>query len=688
MTYQDGAAVNTTTPVAAPADTEPGITPKLREILETDNLVDWLDASRLDEIKEELISGIADDEESMGEYLQKYRDAIKLARMIPETEDKTFPFFRASKVMMPYLMEAAIDFNSRVVPELIGNQTPCKIRITGEGEEVEQLTLGRRADRVALAINTILTVKMENWRDDVDAESTVLPIVGTTFKKTWYDDPRKEFRSELVYADNLIFDHNIDVFEKAPRKTQPYMLSCNEVLSLIRSGEFVGLDEERFSRSRDTGDDSFDFQESACLLDLDDDGYAEPYIVNIDIEEETIVSIVPRFDEDDINLNSAGEVVRITGEELYSIKKFLPDPLGSCMGLGWGIVLGPLYRTVNAHTRQMIDAGTLNNAAMNSGLIRETVQVGSKQKPGARLRKGKVEMIMGQFTAVQGSSASLKDDIVNFPFNGPSDALFSLLTQLKEEMRSITTAAANVDVNAGEAAALYIARLQQALKTPTTIMIRLYSGYTKEFKRIYDLISMYMEDEDYAELINQDGASVAADFEDESLDITTTADPSQGSEQERIAKAQTLLDEAKENQGMANLHAAIKHYFETLGFPEGVIEKIFPTPDPNQKDPMTVAAEQIAEAEQMKANAATMTAQARMADAMVKAKKAEIEIVEIVSKIEKNLAEADKASNEVSMAEMKEIWSTLRETVKSYGKDSNRPAGGGMAQPPGNQGLS
>lgn len=681
--------LNSTIPIGADADTGPGITPELTEILDEDNLVEWLDETQLTQITSRLLDDIESDRGTMDDYLRKYNEAIRLAKMEPETEDKTFPFVGASKVMMPYLMEAAVDFNSRVVPELIGNQNPCKIRITGEiRDEVENKSIDRRADRCATAINAILTVKMLNWRDDVDRESLILPIVGTTFKKTWYDQPRKEFRSQLVYADNLIFDHSCDNFSSVPRKTQEYVLTRNEVLTAIRSGEFTNLDEEKFrlEYGEDYDESLYEFMESACDLDLDEDGYGEPYIVNIHVESEAIVSIVPRFDEEDVELNSADEVVRINGEELYSIKTFVRDPFGSCMGLGWGILLGPLYKTINTNTRQMLDAGTLNNTAANSGFMRESVQIGSMQKPGSRVRKGKHEMIMGQFTSVPGGSGPLKDDFFNLPFNGPSEALYNLMETLKAEMRDITTGASNVEVNQGQAASLYIAQLQQALKTPTAIMIRLYSGYSKEFRRIYDLISMYMEDEDYQEILNQDQASVDADFEDESLDVTTTADPTQGSEQERLAKAQALLDEAKEAPQIANLHAAYKQYFETLGYPDSVTEKVFPTPDPNQKDPMTVAAEKVAEAEGKKGDAAMLSAQVKMADAQIKASKLEVEIAEIVSKIEKNLAEADKASNEVSVHEMKEIWSTLREDIKANA--SNRITSPGVAGPPGNEGVS
>lgn len=682
------APINSNVPIGADSDTRPGITKKLREILKQDNLVEWLDDRVLDDIQFDLLFGIELDRESMSDYLEQYETAIKLAKMEPEVEDKTFPFVGASRVMMPYLMEAAIDFNSRVVPELIGTQTPCKIRIIGESGEsdpVNEKSIEYRADRCSTAINAILTVQIKNWRDDADRESMVLPIVGTTFKKTWYDDPRKQFKSQLVYADELIFNHNTDNFETSPRKTLPYIMTGNEVLTAIRSGEFVGLEEEQFRADKDEDESALEFMESACELDLDDDGYAEPYIVNIHVESEKIVSIVPRFAEEDVETNSKKEVVRITGENLYSIKTFLRDPFGSCMGLGWGIILDPLYKTINAGTRQMIDAGTLNNTAMNSGFMKETVQLGSMQKPNARLKKGVVPMVMGTFTSIPGGSGALKDDFVNFPFHGPSPAVFELLEKLKEEARTLTTAASNVEVNAGQAASLYIAQLQQALKTPTAIMIRLYSGYSQEFKRIYDLIRMYMSDEDYSNLLNVE-ASVKADFEEESHDVTTTADPSQGSEQERMTKAQTLLDEAKESQGMANLYQAYKQYFGTLGFPDSTVEMVFPKPDPNAKSPMEEAMDKTAEAELAKGQAADKSATARLMDSQIKAVKAGPEIEEIFSKIAKNLADADKADGEDGRFELKEHLTTLREALKIDG--SNRNRSDGLAGPSGNQGVS
>ena len=58
----------------------------------------------------------------------------------------------------------------------------------------------------------------------------------------------------------------------------------------------------------------------------------------------------------------------IQDKEIYTQTIFLPDPEGGPMGLGWGILLGPMFTAINTLLRDNIDAGTLNLTTANSGL--------------------------------------------------------------------------------------------------------------------------------------------------------------------------------------------------------------------------------------------------------------------------------------------------------------------------------
>ncbi len=89
-------------------------------------------------------------------------------------------------------------------------------------------------------------------------------------------------------------------------------------------------------------------------LDLDDDGYEEPYVVTLvnalglasdgtrNMEGGDIVRIVPRYFVEDIALNSSNKVVSIRPQQVFSKFDFLPDLCGKLMGTGFGQLLLPI----------------------------------------------------------------------------------------------------------------------------------------------------------------------------------------------------------------------------------------------------------------------------------------------------------------------------------------------------------
>lgn len=597
----------------------------LAKLLNQGNIARGLD--NLDDLAQEIIEGINDDRKSMDGYLKKYERAIKLARMMDDEGDKTFPFQGASRVMMPYVLEAAMEFWARNVPSLIERKDICQIETFGRNNEERQA----KADRVADFTNYDLRSGIKGWRENQSKAMLALPIVGTYFKKTWYSPTEEKRKSQLLYADQLICDHNKQSFYDCPRKSYPYEMSKNGVVSAIRSGQF--LDHEYDEKGT-----TFKYIESHCSLDLDEDGYSEPYIVTLCDDTQEIVSIVPRFQPEDVTITEKREVVEICGEEFFSITTFIPDPAGSWLGLGWGILLGDLFESINTTIRQLMDAGTLQNISANSGFI----SVGGGGGVNNRSRKGKYQLIMGQFTAVE-SSGPMNQAIWQPNAQGPSATLFQLMEALREDARGLVTISQNVEGNPNEAAELYLARLSQSLKLPQSIQINVFNGVTKELERLIQIYTRYLDPEEYKDVLNDPEADYFEDFANEDMDIRPTADPTQGSQEEQIAKAQLVLNEAKGNP-VFDLRAAYIKYFNALGISD--YETYLPPPQPGQPDPLAVMQAQtqadIGQAEKMKGLADIMGAQADMMEAQVKMQKLEAEIDKLESETLKNLAEVDR----------------------------------------------
>ena len=642
---QKDVTISSAPSIQSAEELEQGYTSEIRKIIDADNICECLEDQKLLDIAKDLKERIDEDRLTMDNYVRKYKRAIDLAKMAPEHKTKNFPFEGASNAMTPYILEAALDFNARAMPALVERKNVCKIDINGlDPQGLKQA----RGERVAMAINQDLRSGIKGWRETVDQALTLLPIVGTYFKKTYQCGFENKRVSQLIFPDKFIFDHTVSIFEDAKRKSYEYTMAKNDVVTAIRTKEFYDIDVEKHYKD----EEQITFIESHCWLDLDEDGYEEPYIVNLEKEGgQAVVSIVRRYDEDDIEVNADNEIARIEAEEFFTQTIFIPDPQGSCMGMGWGIILGDTFSSINTHMQQLTDAGTLQNIGQNSGFIRS----GSKLTGGSRQKKGSVKMQMGQFTSVETSgSGSLSQDIVQFPFAGPSPVLFQLMDSLKQEVRAMTTAGQGVETHAGEAAEMYLARLQQSLVTPNSIMVRVFAGVTQELKRIYEIMGRYLGQEEYTEMTGDQSASWAADFS-EDLEIVTTADPSQGSEHERIARAKIIYEESKMNPAM-NGRAAAEDYFSAIGVKD--VERLLPAPQPNQPDPIQMmqmqAMQTMSEAEKMASEAKMIQAQASMLDSQVKMQKLSAEIDKLEAESMKLLSDVDKNEQQTALAIMKE----------------------------------
>ena len=107
--------------------------------------------------------------------------------------------------------------------------------------------------------------------------------------------------------------------------------------------------------------------EQHTYLDLDDDGYKEPYIVTFHKESHKVLRIAARYDDTTIKMDEDGKIKKIDAIQYYTKFGFIPNPDGSFYDIGFGVLLGPINESVNTLINQLVDAGTLNN--LQSGFL-------------------------------------------------------------------------------------------------------------------------------------------------------------------------------------------------------------------------------------------------------------------------------------------------------------------------------
>lgn len=582
------------------------------------NIADELPEEDLQEIAEEVIQGYETDLESRFGWEQQSREYIELASQI--TKKKTYPWLNAANVNYPLLTTAAVNFASRAYPALIPAYSPVRGRVIGYDADGSK---EQRAIRIGKHMSYQLIEEMPDWEDDMDKLCMVLPIVGTAFKKTYYDEANRRNVSELVLPEDLVVDYYAKSLEDAYRKTHKLYMCKNDVHQRIQMGLYSDVElsasknendsqlkDQKFGTTPPSNEDDSTQRvilEQHTFLDLDQDGYAEPYIVTVDQQDKKVLRIVARFDIDDVEYNEQGEILYIPPVEYFTKFEFIPSPDGSFYGLGYGPLLSPINQTVNTSINQLLDAGTLSN--LPSGFLGR----------GIKLKGGNTSFKPGEWKSVPSSGADLKSNIVPLPVAQPSATLFNLMgTMINAGERLSSTTDMQVGENPGQnqKATTTMAVLDQSMKVFNAVYKRMHRQLRKEYRKLFRLNRLYLDQEVYFRVLDprseQEIKIMQQDYNQEDMDVMPASDPSTSTEQQRLAKAQTLIQMMP--LGL-NQQEVLFRNLEAMEQPG--IERLMDVPPP-QPDPAVVLEQQKFEFEQMKFQVETMLRMAAMENQSIK----------------------------------------------------------------------
>jgi chaperonin GroES len=465
-----------------------------------------------------------------------------------------------------------------------------------------------KADRVATYMSYQLMHDMHKWEEDMDKLLMMLPIIGTVFKKTFYDANKEKIKSCLIGPKDLVVDYWAHSLEEAERVSEIMAMTPRQLKERQRKGLFLDVDlgqqpqpqtdnNERTNPFDGAVDETTPYTliEQHRFLDLDDDGYEEPYVVTFHKESGTVLRIVARFDEDGIEERD-GKVVRITPHHYYTKFSFVPNPDGSFYSLGFGVLLGPINEAVNSLINQLVDAGTLSN--MQGGFIGK----------GLRLKMGEQRFSPGEWKTVNSTGDDLRKNIVALPAKDPSNVLFQLMGSLitsGKELASVAEIFTGKMPGQNTPATTTMATVEQGMKVFTAVYKRCYRSLDEEFKKIYRLNGIYLDPQ--TELAVLDEPIGPDDFQDESYDICPAADPSAVSQQEKLMKAQGLIEIMGMAPGMLNPIEVVSRVLEAQEQPNW--QQLFtqevqqsgqlPPPPP---DPKMIVMQQKAQADQQMAS--------------------------------------------------------------------------------------
>ena len=380
------------------------------------NIAEDLSADTLGLIGQEICRGYDTDLSSRAEWEERIEEGLKVAMQMAET--KTFPWDGCANVKFPLIATAAIQFASRAYSEIIRGRDIVHAAVIGEDPDGSGEA---RAKRVGDHMSYQLIDEMPEWEPDTDLMLHVLPIVGSHFRKSYYDPLYQRNMSEGVLAEHLVVNYKARSLETTRRYTHKLFRYRNEALEKERFGQWLDSADGDYSKNGDKEELEL-FLEQYCWLDLDGDGYEEPYTVVVHHSTQKVKRITARYEEDGITESprKKGQVAKIDAVQYFTHFIFIPSPDGGFYGMGFAQLLGPINETMNGLLNQLLDAGTLSN--MQSGFISD----------GIRIRGGNYSVRPGEWKVATSRGQVLKDGLVPLPAREPSGVLFQLLGFLNE----------------------------------------------------------------------------------------------------------------------------------------------------------------------------------------------------------------------------------------------------------------
>lgn len=554
----------------------------------TANLAEFLDPEVLGTIAIDLIEMYDADWRSSTEWRETIKKGIGFLGL--KIEEMTKPFVGAAGAHFPLMIEAAMQFQARAINELFPSSGPCRSVIMGTQTQAKV----SQAQRVKDFMNFQLQFKMTGYRESLDKLLFYLPITGSCFKKIYWDKVTNLPVSKFIPVEDFVVSYYAEDLASAQRYTHVLHLDGNQlrkkqVAGLYRDIELgSGYDEERGpvqdkidqieGRERPTEvdrDNRYTILEMHIDYDIegfeDKDekgkatGIALPYVVSIDKDSRTILSVRRNWEEDDPTK---------TKRMWFCHYQYIPG--FGFYGHGLIHILGNLQKSATAILRAMIDASMYS------------IMPGGFKTRGLKIQNGQLAVAWGEWREVDGYGDDIRKSLMPLPSKENSQATFALLEMLIESGRRVASIAdVNVgDMNVNEATgAAVMAQMEQAVKVMSAIHMRLHETQKEEYRQIFRLNGEHTPDSYPYEVENATRTIKRKDFND-SVSIQPVSDPNNFSEAQRILRSQAQLQLAQAFPQQHNIREALFRMHTNLGA-EKINDLLPPEQGPLPMDPTT-----------------------------------------------------------------------------------------------------
>jgi len=537
------------------------------------NIAHELEDDELHRIGELVCKEFQIDVDSRKEKKDILDKALKIAKQTVEVKNE--PWEKAANIKYPLIPNACNALAARSMALIHRDNKIAHFTVLGKDPDGSK---AQKAKRLSDHLSYQLLVESDSWLADTDKLTLMIPMYGTVFRKTFYDTCERKPGFSIGTPDQIVVNDKISSLKTARRITHRYPMYRNEIIEKIREGIFCDIDLEKLRKAGDDGDEDpiFWVLEQHRYLDLDEDTYAEPYIVSVLEENREVLNIVARFDLEGITtVDATKEVKYIKPVEYFTAYHCLPAPDGGFHHLGLAQLLFHVNSTINGVFNILVNAGTL--ATSSTGFVSK----------GLKLKDKQIKAKLGVFTTIDsGNMEDLAKNFFQLKFTEPSPVLFQLLQlliQSGKELASISDIMTGDQPAQNVPATTVMAMLDQSMKLYNSIQKRLYISLKQEFQKLVRINKLYLDSEEYFRLLDDELAVFADDYADMNLDVKPVADPHMSSEAQRLLKVQAITQFAQQYPQAQLNPAAVTEMVLTelqLDGAERLLEPVQSAPDP------------------------------------------------------------------------------------------------------------
>ncbi len=593
-----------------------------------DNLVEDISQDELNRIAEDLLRGVGEDINSRRDWIEERATGVKLLGLkieIPGLQGGAdgAPVEGMSKVRHPLLLEAVLRFQANARSELLPTDGPLKIRNDNNQSDFAEDQLANALER---DLNHYLTAVATEYYPDTDRMLLMVGFGGTQFKKVYYCPLRNRPVSETVDADDLIVNNNATDLANAKRITHRIMMRPSTVKRMQILGVYLDADlgsarapkldtlqrEEKSQQgvTAETTPDDYDREIYECYCELDIKGFEHkwkgkvtgleiPYRVTVDVSSRKVLSIVRNYND-----------TKRLPEPRENFVEYTFVPGMGFYGIGLLHILGNTTNAITAAWREMLDNGMYANFP---GFL--------MAKSGSRQNTNIFRVPPGGGAQIDTGGLPISQAIMPLPYQtGGMPALMQLTDSMAQTgMRIGGTSEQQVGEGRADApVGTTLAMIEQATKVMNAVHKRLHASQAREFKLLVECFREHPE-----AFWQRKGPSKTQWDEDTFLralrdvELTPQADPNTASHGQRVMKIMALKQLQAASPSMYDPIAVDRAALQAIGWnnPE---QFLVPPGAQQQPPPELIKIQAETKINQQKADAETMTAQARVKETEAK----------------------------------------------------------------------